>query len=468
MDLRQWLGKHVLLAHKPKASSRGAPQAMGRVRRVTTKGCSWVVTRSLSPESKRLIDQLIPGGLDHMTEANQKMEEDHYLAPLLTQLDNLSKKIIEIEVQCKRKDRYIPPHERRKSKDNENRCVDDTLLIILQNVNEHDRVLEEMNENVEVLNQMIGCHSRSIRLIENLMGHVLPHHYPKQQEGLPSNTKSPTSIEGPVKLDEVSNDTACRRVGWRARLMSPIGRELDDMARQKVAGRNMTPRKNAKGIPLKEDAATSRAKVTKLPTSGGKGKGKGKAPVSLEASSDSDGMYDTYLTTSESEGEHQEPQTVGSDDDERIEAQRAELRRARVPRDAKKDVEMIPTSSSNISRIEVEYLKDEAKKKKKKKKKAAPVDSSPVVDIDSLPAKASLPIPAPRPSGTSIAAPSDTLGSFVAALPPRLVDAAASLADTPLANPSAAIFPSEVNPGTDAQVQIDALGTDAQTDGVTE
>ncbi|KAK4737595.1 hypothetical protein R3W88_001292 [Solanum pinnatisectum] len=63
---------------------------------------------------------------------------------------------------------------------------------------------------------------------------------------------------------------------------------------------------------------------------GGKGKGKRKAPPSPEASSDSDGIYATYLTTSKSEGEHQEPQNVASDDKELVEAQRAKLRSKRM------------------------------------------------------------------------------------------------------------------------------------------
>ncbi|WMV29680.1 hypothetical protein MTR67_023065 [Solanum verrucosum] len=123
------------------------------------------------------------------------MEEDHSLVPLLTQLDDLAKNILEVEVQCKRKDRYIPPHERRKCKDNDSRLVEETLLIILQKINHQEKVLEEMKENVKVLNQMIGSYSRSIQLIENLMSHVLPNLYPNKQEGLPSDTKVNPKIE---------------------------------------------------------------------------------------------------------------------------------------------------------------------------------------------------------------------------------------------------------------------------------
>uniref|UniRef100_M1DKR4 Retrotransposon gag protein n=1 Tax=Solanum tuberosum TaxID=4113 RepID=M1DKR4_SOLTU len=157
--------------------------------------------RSLNPGNRGLIDRLIPSGLerystetaakflDLMTKTNKDTEKDHQLIILLVQMDNLTHKVEELEVMSKKKSKCIPPTEQGRSMDNENRRIEDMLLTNLQKLNEQDRVLEEIRENVKVLNQMSGSHSRSIYLIETLLGHVLPQLHRNEQLGSPSCTR---------------------------------------------------------------------------------------------------------------------------------------------------------------------------------------------------------------------------------------------------------------------------------------
>ncbi|KAG5599263.1 hypothetical protein H5410_030633, partial [Solanum commersonii] len=131
-------------------------------------------------------------------------------------------------------------------KDYEGGQIEEIISLILHKVKEHDRVLKEIKDNILMLNQMTASHSISIQLLETQMGHMLSSLYLRQQEGClvalwktqiikldlvsePNFVRrlTPKLTGDPVKLDEVSIHSACRRVVRRSKLISPKGRDLD-------------------------------------------------------------------------------------------------------------------------------------------------------------------------------------------------------------------------------------------------
>ncbi|KAG5585327.1 hypothetical protein H5410_045761 [Solanum commersonii] len=212
------------------------------------------------------------------------------------------------------------------------------------------------------------------------------------------------------------------------------------MARPKVACRDMPPYKRAKGIKINEDAAASKAKAeaTKLSTIARIEK----KDVNI-ASRFWFGFISSTIMPSQNESifYHAKAACLGCI----INGKRLNLgmiisqemvmgakqcqtslpfqiliielcRWAWVPSNEKKDLEVIPTSSTDIRRIEAKYLKDEAEKKK-----AAPT----------LPAKVVLPTSFSRPSRKLVHS-ADRRASRIEATIPSMIKRGLVAAVTPL------------------------------------
>lgn len=71
----------------------------------------------------------------------------------------------------------MPPYDRVRIRSNEYKHLEDALFTIIQKLYEQDKTLEVMKGNVEALDKWVS-HSRSIKLIEDLLDHILSHFYP--------------------------------------------------------------------------------------------------------------------------------------------------------------------------------------------------------------------------------------------------------------------------------------------------
>uniref|UniRef100_M1DWI7 Uncharacterized protein n=1 Tax=Solanum tuberosum TaxID=4113 RepID=M1DWI7_SOLTU len=185
-----------------------------------------------------------------------------------------------------------------------------------------------------------------------------------------------------------------------------------EMAKSKVAGRSKPHQDRTKGITMSKDADTFRSKVAKLSKTCEKGKSKHKAfdlsnrveglpGLRHRGNSDKLGynhcFKDTHVCKTVTN------LTSISSLDHRI------VQTSQVPQDVRKEVEVMPTTSTNTRRIEPVYLKDKAEKKK--------AASMKIVNTKSSPTETRLSTPTIGPSGIFIATVTHVIspGSSVAA-----------------------------------------------------
>uniref|UniRef100_M1E1B0 Integrase core domain containing protein n=1 Tax=Solanum tuberosum TaxID=4113 RepID=M1E1B0_SOLTU len=163
--------------------------------------------RGLGPNNISNVDQLFVGGmlhqsyevvakrLDGMVDANKETKKRQEWDALLAQLDFLSKRVMELEAHAFKKDKHFSLLESTKGKKKKGVQDDKFLSLIQQKVEEQDKMLNEMKENIDMLNQATTSNSMTIQLQDAQINQLIFGRYPQFAEDSPSYTMADSEDE---------------------------------------------------------------------------------------------------------------------------------------------------------------------------------------------------------------------------------------------------------------------------------
>ena len=133
--------------------------------------------------------------LDGMVDANKETKKRQEWDALLAQLDFLSKRIMELEVESLKNDKLFSIWECTKRKKKEGVQANEFLSLIQQKIEEQDKMLNEMKENIDMLNQATTSNSMTIQLQDAHINQLISGHYPSFAEDSPTHTMADSEDE---------------------------------------------------------------------------------------------------------------------------------------------------------------------------------------------------------------------------------------------------------------------------------
>uniref|UniRef100_M1DL37 Uncharacterized protein n=1 Tax=Solanum tuberosum TaxID=4113 RepID=M1DL37_SOLTU len=156
--------------------------------------------RGLGPKNKSIADQLFEGGMLHqpyeivailsdgMVETNKEAQKKHEWDALVGQVDILSKQVMGLEAQAMEKEKNFFLRKCRHGKKHEGVQIDNALSLIQQKLEEQDKKLHEMKDNVEMVNETSTSNSMTIQLHDAQITHLMTGRYPPFTEDTPNYT----------------------------------------------------------------------------------------------------------------------------------------------------------------------------------------------------------------------------------------------------------------------------------------
>uniref|UniRef100_M1DPW0 Integrase core domain containing protein n=1 Tax=Solanum tuberosum TaxID=4113 RepID=M1DPW0_SOLTU len=126
--------------------------------------------------------------LDKMVETNKEAQKKYEWNKLVAQVDVLSKRVMGLEEQAREKEKNFSLRERKQRKRHEGVQSDDTSSLIQQKLDEHDKKLNDMKENIDMLNEVTTLNSMIIQLQDAQITHLMMDHYPPFAEDSPNYT----------------------------------------------------------------------------------------------------------------------------------------------------------------------------------------------------------------------------------------------------------------------------------------